>query len=68
VTGRRTSSTTTTTSVPLDIVQLQPIRVDCTSELADFLPALIDDDPDNSWNARDGGAGWSRSSSRRCRQ
>jgi len=53
-----TSSTTTTTSVPLDIVQLQPIRVDCTSELADFpCSALIDDDPDNSWNARDGGVG-----------
>jgi hypothetical protein len=52
------TSTTTTTQVPLDIVQLQPIRVDCTSELADYpCSALIDDDPDNSWNAREGGVG-----------
>lgn len=53
-----TTSTTTTTQVPLDVVQLHPIRVDCTSELTDYpCSALIDDDPDNSWNARDGGVG-----------
>lgn len=52
------TSTTTTTQVPLDIVQLHPIRVDCTSELADYpCTALIDEDPDNSWNAREGGVG-----------
>lgn len=52
------TSTTTTTQPPLDIVALQPIRVECTSELASFpCRALIDDDPDNSWNAREGGVG-----------
>jgi len=57
-TAADSSSTTTTTSVPLDIVQLHPIRVDCTSDLADYpCSALTDDDPDNSWNARDGGVG-----------
>lgn len=53
-----TTSSTTTTQVPLDVVQLHPIRVDCTSELTDYAcSALIDDDPENSWNARDGGVG-----------
>jgi len=57
-TAAESSSTTTTTSVPLDIVQLRPIRVNCTSELVDYpCSALTDDDPDNSWNARDGGVG-----------
>jgi hypothetical protein len=57
-TAAASSSTTTTTQVPLDIVQLRPIRIDCTSELADYsCSALIDDDPDNSWNAREGGVG-----------
>jgi len=57
-TAAESSSTTTTTSVPLDIVQLRPIRVHCTSELVDYpCSALTDDDPDNSWNARDGGVG-----------
>lgn len=57
-TAADSSSTTSTTQVPLDIVQLHPIRVDCTSELADFpCSALIDEDPDNSWNAREGGVG-----------
>jgi hypothetical protein len=52
------TSTTTTTLVALDVVQLHPIRVDCTSELTDYpCTALIDEDPDNSWNARDGGVG-----------
>lgn len=57
-TAADTSSTSSTTQVPLDIVQLRPIRVDCTSDLADFpCDALIDDDPTNSWNAREGGVG-----------
>jgi len=57
-TAADSSSTTSTTQVPLDIVQLRPIRVDCTSELVDYpCSALIDDVPDNSWNARDGGVG-----------
>jgi hypothetical protein len=53
------STTTTTTSVPeVDIEKLNPIRIECTSELADFpCRALTDDDPDNSWNAREGGVG-----------
>jgi hypothetical protein len=52
------STTTSTTQAALDIVQLKPIRVDCTSELASFpCSALIDDDPSNSWNAREGGVG-----------
>ena len=41
-------------------MKLQPIRVDCTSELASFpCSALIDDDPDNDWNAEAGGVGTS---------
>jgi hypothetical protein len=51
-----TSTTTSTTQAPVDIVQLVPIRVDCSTELADFpCSALIDDNPDNSWNAENGG-------------
>lgn len=52
------TTTSSTTTVVLDIVELQPIRVDCSSELASYpCEALIDDDPDNSWNAREGGVG-----------
>jgi hypothetical protein len=53
------SSTTTTTSQPiLEVVQLAPIRTDCTTELAAFpCSALTDDDPANSWNATEGGVG-----------
>ncbi len=51
-----TSSTTTTTQPILEVVQLSPIRIDCTSELAAFpCAALVDDDPTNSWNATEGG-------------
>lgn len=53
-----TSSTTTTTTATLNIVELTPIRADCSSELASFpCSALYDDDPDNSWNATEGGVG-----------
>jgi hypothetical protein len=53
------TSTTTTTSTPdISIVELEPFRVDCTSELASYpCSALIDADPDNSWNAEAGGVG-----------
>jgi hypothetical protein len=46
------SSSTSTTLATVPIGELQPIRVDCTSEL-DAYPcaALVDDDPDNRWNA-----------------
>lgn len=51
-----TSTTTTTTQPTLNIVELQPIRVRCSSELDAFpCEALIDDDPTNSWNATAGG-------------
>jgi hypothetical protein len=50
------STSTSSTQAPVDIVQLQPIRVDCSTELADFpCKALTDDNPDNSWNAANGG-------------
>jgi hypothetical protein len=53
-----TSSTTTTTQPTLNIVQLQPIRARCSSELPSYpCQALIDDDPGNSWNATEGGIG-----------
>jgi len=52
------SSTTTSTAPTLNIVELQPIRADCSSELASFpCSALYDDDPTNSWNATEGGVG-----------
>ena len=39
---------------------MRPVRVDCTSELNAFpCEALIDDDPDNAWNAEAGGVGTS---------
>ncbi|MFH0916801.1 MAG: hypothetical protein V1912_10180 [bacterium] len=41
---------------PVLVHLLQPARVACTSEFTSFpCSALIDDDPDNSWNAREGG-------------
>lgn len=59
--GDTVESTTTTTGTTLavtPITQLQPIRVECTSELISFpCSALIDDDPTTSWNATDGGIG-----------
>jgi hypothetical protein len=53
-----TTGATSTTTTLLGMVQLQPIRVDCTSELDSFpCVALIDDDPESYWNAREGGVG-----------
>jgi len=47
-----TTVVTATTTPPLDIIQLKPIRVDCTTELPSFpCSALTDDDPNNYWNA-----------------
>ena len=47
-----TSTSTSTTLATVPIGELTPIRVDCTSELTAFpCTALIDDDPDNRWNA-----------------
>lgn len=52
------STSTTTTSIPVEIKALVPIRTMCTSELAAFpCTALTDNDPDNSWNATEGGVG-----------
>ncbi len=52
------SSTTSTSTATLNIVELAPIRADCSSELASFpCSALYDEDPDNSWNATEGGVG-----------
>jgi hypothetical protein len=40
------------------IVPLQPIRVECTTELPEFpCSALADGNPETSWNATDGGVG-----------
>ena len=51
-TAAASSSSTTTTAATVPIGALTPIRVDCTSELAAFpCSALVDDDPDNRWNA-----------------
>lgn len=57
--GTATSTTTTiTTTVTIDIEELQPIRVECTSELTSFpCENLIDDNPNNDWNAEAGGVG-----------
>ena len=52
--GEETASTssTSTTLAAVPIGDLTPIRVDCTSELTAFpCTALIDDDPNNRWNA-----------------
>jgi hypothetical protein len=52
------STSTTTTSVPVEIEALVPVRTTCTSELPSFpCTALTDNDPDNSWNATEGGVG-----------
>ncbi len=52
------TTTSTTTTIEIDIAKLEPIRVDCSSFLASFpCEALIDNDPDNDWNAEDGGVG-----------
>jgi len=57
-TAAETTTTSTTTTPTLDIVRLQPFVVTCTSELASYpCSALIDEDPDNDWNAREGGVG-----------
>jgi len=59
--GSAETTTTTdaasgTTLAVTPIVQLTPIRVECTSELTSFpCDALIDNDPTTSWNATDGG-------------
>ncbi len=53
-----TSTSSVTTLATLPIGQLTPIRVDCTSELDAFpCSALVDDDPENRWNATEGGIG-----------
>ena len=52
------STSTTTTSIPVEIKALVPVRTRCTSELAAFpCVALTDNDPDNSWNATEVGVG-----------
>jgi hypothetical protein len=52
------TSTTTTTSVPVEIEQLIPVSTRCSSQLAAFpCTALTDNDPDNRWNATEGGIG-----------
>jgi hypothetical protein len=49
---------TSTSLADLLLAELRPVSVDCTSELAHFpCEALIDDDPNNDWNAREGGVG-----------
>jgi hypothetical protein len=51
-----TEPTETTLAAP--VVELEPLRIECTSELASFpCSALIDGDPTTSWNATDGGVG-----------
>jgi hypothetical protein len=51
-----TSTTTGTTAATTPIAQLQPFRVECSSELTSFpCEALIDGDPSTSWNATEGG-------------
>jgi hypothetical protein len=52
------TTTTTTTSVPVEIEQLNPVSTRCSSQLAAFpCTALTDSDPDNRWNATEGGVG-----------
>jgi hypothetical protein len=49
---------TSTSATGEAVVELRPVRVECTSELASFpCVALIDDDPDNYWNAPEAGVG-----------
>lgn len=53
-----TSTSTATTLATVPIGELNPIRTDCTNELDGFpCSALTDADPENSWNATDGGIG-----------
>ncbi len=53
-----TTTLAPSTTTAVTVVQLEPIRIDCTSELAAFpCDALIDGDPNNSWNATEGGEG-----------
>ncbi len=53
-----TSVSTVTSLATLPIGVLTPIRADCTLTLDGFpCEALIDDDPDNRWNATAGGIG-----------
>jgi hypothetical protein len=53
-----TTSSTTTTVATLNIIELSPVRTECTSELAAFpCTALTDEDADTYWNATDGGVG-----------
>lgn len=52
------TSSTTSTTIEIGIEELQPIRVECTSELTSYpCENLIDDDPNNDWNAEAGGVG-----------
>lgn len=52
------STTTTTTSIPVEIKSLTPVSTRCSSQLAAFpCTALTDADPDNRWNATEGGVG-----------
>ncbi len=51
-----TSTATSTTLVPPDVIALTPVEVDCSSEFPDYpCKALWDDNPDNRWNAENGG-------------
>ena len=53
-----TSTTTSTTTITTGVVELTPVRTECSTELPSFpCEALTDDDPANSWNAEDGGIG-----------
>jgi hypothetical protein len=53
-----TTTTTTTLVPPVGVVELSPVRAECTTDLPSFpCTALVDDDPSNSWNALDGGIG-----------
>ncbi|HEX9978495.1 MAG TPA: zinc ribbon domain-containing protein [Acidimicrobiia bacterium] len=53
-----TSTTGGTTLAVSPIIELEPIRVECTSELTSFpCEALTDGDPTTSWNATEGGVG-----------
>lgn len=48
----------TETTLAASVVELEPLRIECTSELTSFpCAALIDGDPTTSWNATDGGVG-----------
>jgi hypothetical protein len=60
--GTETAAPTTTAQVTQPTVgaigPLEPLQVRCTSELASFpCEALVDGNPDTSWNATEGGVG-----------